>query len=196
MTTDNGAFSTASLELVKRELGGIREFYETRMNAEIPPLREEMERLGSQLAKLQDARRQGEKLALLNHHVGDRPRALFGKYAGMDHLDLACARSLLSAQLREPPAPARGCWRTGSPTSRPPWTPPPPGRATSWSTPRRPAPCGTTSTSRPPSRRCSTRCRCPATRFRSRCSLATSTGSPGPRTPPSPAAPRPRRARR
>ena len=102
MTTDNGAFSTAGLELVKRELGGIREFYEQRMNAEIPPLREEVERLGSQLAKLQDARRQGEKLALLNHHVGDRPRALFGKYAGMDHLDLACARSLLSAQLREP----------------------------------------------------------------------------------------------
>ena len=27
---------------------------------------------------------------------------VFGKYAGMDHLDLACARSLLSAQLREP----------------------------------------------------------------------------------------------
>ena len=104
MTTDNGAFSTASMELVKRELGGIREFYEQRMNAEIPPLREEMERLGSQLAKLQDARRQGEKLALLNHHAGDRPRVLFGKYAGMDHLDLdlACARSLLSAQLREP----------------------------------------------------------------------------------------------
>ena len=57
MTTDNGAFSTASLELVKRELGGIREFYETRMNSDIPPLREELERIGSQLAKLQDSRR-------------------------------------------------------------------------------------------------------------------------------------------
>ncbi len=102
MTTDTGSVSTASLELVKRELGGIREFYESKMNAEIPPLREEMERIGSQLAKLQDARRQGEKLSLLNQHGGDRGRALFGKYAGMDHLDLACARSLLSAQLREP----------------------------------------------------------------------------------------------
>ncbi len=102
MTTENGSISTASLELVKRELGGIREFYEQRMNAEIPPLREEMERIGSQLAKLQDARRQGEKLALLNQHIGDRARVPFGKYAGMDHLDLACARSLLSAQLREP----------------------------------------------------------------------------------------------
>ncbi len=107
MTTDNGAFSTAGLELVKRELGGIREFYESRMNSEIPPLREEMERIGSQLTKLQDARRQGEKLALLQQYGGglqggERTRVAFGKYAGMDHLDLACARSLLSAQLREP----------------------------------------------------------------------------------------------
>ena len=102
MTTDNGAFSTASLELVKRELGGIREFYEQRMNAEIPPLREEVERIGSQLAKLQDASRHGEKRSLLQQFGGDRARVPFGKYSGMDHLDLACARSLLSAQIREP----------------------------------------------------------------------------------------------
>ncbi len=107
MTTDNGAFSTAGLELVKRELGGIREFYESRMNSEIPPLREEVEHIGSQLSKMQDARRQGEKLALLlqyggGQHGGERARVAFGKYVGMDHLDLACARSLLSAQLREP----------------------------------------------------------------------------------------------
>ena len=102
MTTDNGAFSTASLELVKRELGGIREFYEQRMNAEIPPLREEVERIGSQLAKLQDVSKHGEKRSLLQQFGGDRARVPFGKYAGMDHLDLACARSLLSAQIREP----------------------------------------------------------------------------------------------
>ena len=107
MTTENGAFSTASLELVKRELGGIREFYEQRMNSEIPPLREEVERIGSQLARMQETRRQGEKLALLQQYGGGQPggeraRVPFGKYSGMDHLDLACARSLLSAQLREP----------------------------------------------------------------------------------------------
>ena len=103
MTTENGNISTASLEMVKRELGGIREFYEQRMNAEIPPLREEVERLGSQLLKLQDARRQGEKRSLLQQAgVGERARVMFGKYTGMDHLDLACARSLLSAQIREP----------------------------------------------------------------------------------------------
>ena len=103
MTTENGNISTASLEMVKRELGGIREFYEQRMNSEIPPLREEVERIGSQLLKLQDARRQGEKRSLLQQAgVGERARVLFGKYTGMDHLDLACARSLLSAQIREP----------------------------------------------------------------------------------------------
>ncbi len=102
MAVDNGAFSTAGLELVKRELGGIREFYESRMNSEIPPLREELERIGAQVARMQDAQRQGEKLALMNQHGGERARVAFGKYAGMDHLDLACARSLLSAQLREP----------------------------------------------------------------------------------------------
>ena len=103
MTTENGAFSTAGLELVKRELGGIREFYEQRMNSEIPPLKEEVERLGAQLAKMQDSRRQSEKQALLHQYGGgERARVPFGKYLGMDHLDLACARSLLSAQLREP----------------------------------------------------------------------------------------------
>ena len=84
MTTENGNLSTASLELVKRELGGIREFYEQRMNAEIPPLREEVERIGSQLTKLQDARRQGEKQSLLSQFVGDRSQVMFGKYAGME----------------------------------------------------------------------------------------------------------------
>lgn len=103
MTTENGSFSTATLELVRRELGGIREFYEQRMNSEIPPLKEEVDRLGAQISKLQDSRRQAEKQALLHQFGGgDRPRVAFGKYLGMDHLDLACARSLLSAQLREP----------------------------------------------------------------------------------------------
>lgn len=102
MTMEPGSISTAGLELVKRELGGIREFYEARLNAEIPPLREEVDRIGGQLAQLQDARRRTEKLALLEQQSAGRPRVPFGKYAGLDHLDLACVRSLLSAQVREP----------------------------------------------------------------------------------------------
>ena len=102
MTMEPGSIATAGLELVKRELGGIREFYEARLNAEIPPLREEVDRIGGQLAQLQDSRRRTEKLALLEQQSAGRPRVPFGKYAGLDHLDLACVRSLLSAQVREP----------------------------------------------------------------------------------------------
>ena len=102
MTIEPGAIPTSSLELVKRELGGIRDFYESRLNAEIPPLREELDRLGGQLSQLQDHRRRTEKLALLDHQAAGRPRVPFGKYSGLDHLDLACVRSLLAAQVREP----------------------------------------------------------------------------------------------
>jgi hypothetical protein len=62
-----------------------------------------MDRITSQLARVQEMWRNGEKMALLSHFGGgDRPRVAFGKYAGMDHLDIACVRSLLSAQVREP----------------------------------------------------------------------------------------------
>ena len=91
------------LELIKRELSGIREFYDARINTEIPPLKEEMDRISGQLNKVQQLWRDGEKRALLSRFGGsDRPRVDFGKYAGLDHLDIACARSLLTAQLREP----------------------------------------------------------------------------------------------
>ena len=91
------------LELIKRELSGIREFYDARINTEIPPLKEEMDRISDQLNKVQQLWRDGEKRALLSRFGGsDRPRVDFGKYAGLDHLDIACARSLLTAQLREP----------------------------------------------------------------------------------------------
>jgi len=91
------------LELIKRELSGIREFYDARINTEIPPLKGEMDRISGQLNKEQQLWRDGEKRALLSRFGGsDRPRVDFGKYAGLDHLDIACARSLLTAQLREP----------------------------------------------------------------------------------------------
>ena len=91
------------LELIKRELSGIREFYDARINTEIPPLKEEMDRISGQLNKVQQLWRDGEKRALLSRFGGsNRPRVDFGKYAGLDHLDIACARSLLTAQLREP----------------------------------------------------------------------------------------------
>jgi len=89
--------------LIKQEVAGIREFYESRMNAEIPPWKEEIGRIEAQLNRVRDMWREGEKRAILSTYAGaGRLRVPNGKYNGMDHLDLACIRSLLSAQLREP----------------------------------------------------------------------------------------------
>ena len=94
--------ATQQLDLIKRELSGLREFYEERLNSELPPLREEVGRLAGRLNQLQEHAREGERAALLHQYAADRPRVAFGKYAGLDHLDLACVRSLLTAQLRDP----------------------------------------------------------------------------------------------
>ncbi len=91
------------IELIKREVAGIRDFYQSRMDSEIPPLKEEVGRVAVQLGRIQELWREGEKRALLAKFGGeDRPRVAFGKYKGLDLLDLAYIRSVLSAQLREP----------------------------------------------------------------------------------------------
>ena len=58
------------LELIKRELSGIREFYDARIDTEIPPLKEEMDRISGQLNKVQEMWRDGEKRALLSRFGG------------------------------------------------------------------------------------------------------------------------------
>ena len=91
------------LELIKREVAGIREFYQSRMDSEIPPLKEEVQRVAAQVRQVQDLYREGEKQAMLNRFGPEqRPRVPYGKYQGMDALDLAYIRSVLGAQLREP----------------------------------------------------------------------------------------------
>ena len=91
------------LDLIKREVASVREYYQSRMDADIPPLKEELDRIAAQLTHAQDAWREGEKRAILSRFSGgDRPRVAFGKYEGLDVLDLACIRSLLNAQLRDP----------------------------------------------------------------------------------------------
>ena len=91
------------LDLIKREVASVREYYQSRMDADIPPLKEELDRIAAQLSKAQDAWRDGEKRAILaKFSGGDRPRVAFGKYEGLDVLDVACIRSLLNAQLRDP----------------------------------------------------------------------------------------------
>jgi len=94
---------TQDLELIKREMAGIRDYYQSRIDAELPPIKEEMERINAQLERAQAMWRDGEKRAILaRFNGGDRPRVPYGKYNGLDHLDLACIRSLLTAQVREP----------------------------------------------------------------------------------------------
>ncbi len=94
---------TYDLELIKREMSGIRDHYQSRMDAELPPLKEEVSRITNQLERAQELWREGEKRAILaKFGGGQRPRVSYGKYHGLDLLDLACARSLLAAQLREP----------------------------------------------------------------------------------------------
>ncbi len=103
--------STWELETIKNEVAEVREFYRQRMDADLPPLREEMERLSRAVGELTEKQRAGEKQAMLARYSGgvrggerggDRPRVPFGKYQGMDALDLACVRSVLAAQQREP----------------------------------------------------------------------------------------------
>ena len=94
---------THDLELIKREMAGIRDYYQSRMDQELPPLKEEIGRVASQLGRIQESWRDGEKRAILaKFGGGDRTRVSYGKYNGLDLLDLACIRSLLNAQLREP----------------------------------------------------------------------------------------------
>ena len=94
---------TQDVELIKREVASIRDFSLSRMDTEIPPLKEDVNRIGAQLGRIQDMWRDAEKRTILAKvGGGDRPRVPYGKYKGLDLLDLAYIRSLFSAQLREP----------------------------------------------------------------------------------------------
>ncbi len=94
---------TQDLDLIKKEVASVREYYQSRMDQEIPPLKEEVDRVAAQLARVQDNWREGEKRAILSQISGaERQRVAYGKYTGLDLLDMACVRSLLTAQLREP----------------------------------------------------------------------------------------------
>ena len=99
----NMALGTEDMERIKQEVAGIKEFYQSRMDAEIPPLQEEVGRISAQLGQMQDHSREVQRRGILER-VGaeSRPRVPYGKYQGMDPLDLACVRSVLAAQVREP----------------------------------------------------------------------------------------------
>ena len=94
--------SSWELETIKNEVAEVRDFYRQRLDADLPPLQEELERLGRAVNELTEKQRAGERQAMLAQYGGDRPRVPFGKYRGMDALDLACVRSVLAAQQHDP----------------------------------------------------------------------------------------------
>ena len=94
---------TQEIDLIKSEVASIKEFYDQRMDKDIPPIKEEVDRVATSVREIQERWKQGEKAAILAQYSGmDRPRVAYGKYKGLDMLDLAFMRSLLNAQLRQP----------------------------------------------------------------------------------------------
>ena len=94
---------TQDMEPIRKEVAGIRDFYNSRMDQELPPVKEEIERIAAQVGRIQKMWRSGEKQAILAKYGSeDRPRVPYGKYQGLDLLDLAYVRSLLRAQQRQP----------------------------------------------------------------------------------------------
>ena len=97
------ALGTEDMERIKQEVAGIKDFYQSRMDAEIPPLQEEVGRISAQLGQMQEQTREVQRRGILESAGAEsRPRVPYGKYQGMDLLDLACVRSVLAAQVREP----------------------------------------------------------------------------------------------
>ena len=99
--------STWEMETIKNEVAEVREFYRQRLDADLPPLQEEIRRLSQAVGEITERRREAERQQVLAQYNGgarggERPVVPFGKYQGMDALDLACVRSVLAAQQREP----------------------------------------------------------------------------------------------
>ena len=75
--------SAQDLDLIKKEVAGVREFYNARIDSELPPLKEEVSRVSAQIARIREMWKNGEKQALLGKYGGqDRSRVPYGKYQG------------------------------------------------------------------------------------------------------------------
>ena len=53
--------ASKDMELIKQEVAGIRDFYQSRWDSELPPLKEEVGRVAAQLSRIQELWRDGEK---------------------------------------------------------------------------------------------------------------------------------------
>ena len=61
---------TQDLETIRKEVASVQEFYTARMDKEIPPLKEELERVASRLERIQEKWRDSEKQAILARYDG------------------------------------------------------------------------------------------------------------------------------
>ena len=97
------SIGTQELEVIKQEVAEVRSFYDERIKESVQPLREENERIVGQIRSIQERWKAAEKQAILaQHRSPEQARVPFGKYKGLDLLDLALVRSLLNAQVRQP----------------------------------------------------------------------------------------------
>ena len=97
------SIGTQELEVIKQEVAEVRSFYDERIKESVQPLKEENERIAGQIRSIQERWKAAEKQAILaQHHSPEQARVPFGKYKGLDLLDLALVRSLLNAQVRQP----------------------------------------------------------------------------------------------
>ena len=62
--------STWELETIKNEVAEVREFYRQRLDADLPPLREELERLSRAVGDITEKQRAGERQAMLARYAG------------------------------------------------------------------------------------------------------------------------------
>lgn len=92
-----------NLELIKKEVASIRDFYNARINADVPTLKEESGRMAARVSTVPAMWRQGEKAAILAKYGGtESPWFPYGKYQVLDLLDLVYMRSPLNAQMCKP----------------------------------------------------------------------------------------------
>ena len=102
--------STADVDTIKRELAEINGFVRERMDPvtnEVGLLKEETERLGREIVRVQERERTVRRKALASHADGhEAPVVVEGLYAGMGALELGLLRRFARSQRREASGPA------------------------------------------------------------------------------------------
>ena len=102
--------STSDVETIKKDLADINTFVRERFDPvteEVGLLREETERLGREISRVQERERSARRKALAAQTEGlDEPAVSEGPYAGMGALDLGLLRRLARSQRRESFGPA------------------------------------------------------------------------------------------